>query len=973
MAGLRPQYWSRELAPGAPVTARHYRNPEGLVATVGRPRSPRPRSPRARSPTLTTKATADGRRRVVGAWSPESENPPDSLLACDTPLCPQDTARDKLATCWPEDGDRCCATASRASTRTPELGAAHWSRQTTISPLPQGHRDDDRALSSHQRPKSAAATVPSRSPVSLAASPSPVPSTPSQWRPPSSSLWPSETVQDGSCSSRHLQAEAVRLAEQVLAPKASEPGAAGSFQEQEDAEAATELPLSPRRAAQVCEFAREVLQDLSIKNATWNPQRWKKAHDAVARTGDTHILVPLLRSVQFFTDQAVADRRYTVLTDQTDGRGNRILKVVDMTGGQHPFMNDVPGFKLFGRLNTNNPKAAGPLRPVRVRTFCPLDMSIDLYDTGRRMVQSPLTTCPPLVLVVEVLRFDQDGLIDLNHSNALAPHDMLLRSDFAKFVRRLNDHMRQIVSVGQPSLQHHLTSLHDPYMVRFDGVTIFRKPWKDGYGFLSRPIQVDVILTAFPVTTAPVMRVAKERVGFLEWYQDQNDESALLQRMDLLGRVASQRAEGEDGQLPILMLPAPGSGGTYRQPREAVASALKNWRWEYSPLFSEVFLLCRGRGCADVMLADFFDKHVNADKAVIVAARPALEASPEMDGFFGDGSDGDEAAPTSGSSPMSPVSPLGALSELSPLSPSSPASPEAIAALPVGRAATVPAGAAVSRNDATSRSPSPAPGALPEVPRQAPRSFEDFDRATQKPARRSSMAAAIPPMKGERRPSDGVEKEDSLPMSPSSMRRHSVGGEVRQRRFSVSSDAGPQGLMRRASIRQDAVECLKATHTATQMRQKVTMGSEAKFTGERHSAEGEDLRGRAFPGGGDLNRKPSVKNPAVERVEIVGRKRHVVTDYQLKVRELTRLKLRTRDAKCLEQWHDWEDARRSREVKADEEATQRLLDRETLQAVCEAEAAKFVALTTSLASGKYAPSPSHHGVRVHASRRRSGV
>eukprot|EP00929_Paragymnodinium_shiwhaense_P038379 TRINITY_DN2027_c0_g1_i4.p2 TRINITY_DN2027_c0_g1~~TRINITY_DN2027_c0_g1_i4.p2 ORF type:complete len:101 (-),score=23.48 TRINITY_DN2027_c0_g1_i4:208-510(-) len=71
--------------------------------------------------------------------------------------------------------------------------------------------------------------------------------------------------------------------------------------------------------------------------------------------------------------------------------------------------------------------------------------------------------------------------------------------------------------------------------------------------------------------------------------------------------------------------------------------------------------------------------------------------------------------------------------------------------------------------------------------------------------------------------------------------------------------------------------------------------------------------------------------------------------------------------------HDWEDARRSREVKADEEATQRLLDRETLQAVCEAEAAKFVALTTSLASGKYAPSPSHHGVRVHASRRRSGV
>lgn len=110
----------------------------------------------------------------------------------------------------------------------------------------------------------------------------------------------------------------------------------------------------------------------------------------------------------------------------------------------------------------------------------------------------------------------------------------------------------------------------------------------------------------------------------MEWYADEVEHTALLERLNLIGAVALQEA-GIDGAAvsqteglvednagnegPTLVIGMPGCGERHtRHPHDAVANSLKHWRRRFGRHFHSVFVCCGGD---DPRLARRLDMIVN--------------------------------------------------------------------------------------------------------------------------------------------------------------------------------------------------------------------------------------------------------------------------------------------------------------------------------------------------------------------------
>eukprot|EP00927_Polykrikos_kofoidii_P043415 TRINITY_DN37483_c0_g1_i1.p1 TRINITY_DN37483_c0_g1~~TRINITY_DN37483_c0_g1_i1.p1 ORF type:complete len:809 (-),score=123.72 TRINITY_DN37483_c0_g1_i1:52-2478(-) len=238
---------------------------------------------------------------------------------------------------------------------------------------------------------------------------------------------------------------------------------------------------------------------------------------------------------------------------------------------------------------------AGPERvklippPVLISDWSPLDVAVRHRQLGgtRRAV----------VLVVEIGAFRDDGSVDLGHVSGMSPQCLLLRSNASQFLSTAEKAIWRSGS-GQTSMRDHLTVRSDPYLAVCRDVTIFRGPREQGYPFLKDPFFVHIIFWAMP-STRPQVQITRKDDDRKEWYMMEFDHIALVERLNLVGAAAMQyfQESSADADLnPVLILPLPGSSGHIGHPRDAVATAIRQWRHRFTSHFHSIFVCCGNRG-----------------------------------------------------------------------------------------------------------------------------------------------------------------------------------------------------------------------------------------------------------------------------------------------------------------------------------------------------------------------------------------
>lgn len=237
----------------------------------------------------------------------------------------------------------------------------------------------------------------------------------------------------------------------------------------------------------------------------------------------------------------------------------------------------------------------------------------------------------PFVLVGEVNEFDSVGSIDSSRPGALTPSDLLLRTDFARFVESTIKHPRQGFEEGVDTVESRLRSKSNALLARCQQVVLFRGPPEQGYPFLEEPAHISLLLTAMSDKTPKTRTVFYKKRGKVEWYQDPRSYSALLERLSLIGDLAAQECSA-DGSKPVLILTAPGCGGAFRQPEGAVAAALKHFRRKYSTCFEQIFICCRGRGGGDFKMASRLRDVVNRQPGVARTGRQGAAVATVKEG-----------------------------------------------------------------------------------------------------------------------------------------------------------------------------------------------------------------------------------------------------------------------------------------------------------------------------------------------------
>jgi len=332
------------------------------------------------------------------------------------------------------------------------------------------------------------------------------------------------------------------------------------------------------------------------RNRPWNALHWLEVRQQLIDDGKVKDLPGLMKSVHASSARALKSEAY-----QLDH-----LTSIDLS----LYLQPAESIRWFGRRNVKVPQMPAGLQsgviepPIIVVDQSPLDIVRDLQSLNKEERR-------PICVVLEVSSFDKNGAPNLNsHGKAFMTNqnDCLVRTDFERFAHVASGGLRG----AKCSVRDHLAAQHDPYVVVCPNVTMFRGSRDDGYPFMERPMHITTICCSMPSSRPAVTVSSNYGTGErTEWYTSDADQTALLERLSLMGFAALQDhthlQDCDAEKKAILILSALGCADRGLHPRDAVANSLKHWRTRFARLFHTVFLACG----PDHELAEHFDLSIN--------------------------------------------------------------------------------------------------------------------------------------------------------------------------------------------------------------------------------------------------------------------------------------------------------------------------------------------------------------------------
>lgn len=323
----------------------------------------------------------------------------------------------------------------------------------------------------------------------------------------------------------------------------------------------------------------------------WDSLAWLEVRQLIMDEGKIEDIPPLMATVSASTEEVLQRRWY-----ETE-EGVR----VDLSKHMRP--REVATW--YGRCNVSVPTTAAQRNeneiapPLIISDQLPLEVLNSLEFIGE--------THRPINVVLEVEDFDDRGHLKYNQCTSILQQNLMLRTDFQRYFSAVGSELKAFAATPK----EHLQALHDPYVCLCQGVTMFRGPREDGYAFLETPVNMRCIISALHVSR-PAVNVLLDDGS--QWYTDEKDQTAVLERLNLIGLCALQKLEPstikeKDGKeaLPILVISAMGCLGRAMHPRDAIANSLKHWRHRYAHLFHTVIVACG----PDLDLAYRLDRVIN--------------------------------------------------------------------------------------------------------------------------------------------------------------------------------------------------------------------------------------------------------------------------------------------------------------------------------------------------------------------------
>eukprot|EP00445_Apocalathium_hangoei_P003875 CAMPEP_0203860672 /NCGR_PEP_ID=MMETSP0359-20131031/12563_1 /ASSEMBLY_ACC=CAM_ASM_000338 /TAXON_ID=268821 /ORGANISM="Scrippsiella Hangoei, Strain SHTV-5" /LENGTH=790 /DNA_ID=CAMNT_0050777781 /DNA_START=61 /DNA_END=2430 /DNA_ORIENTATION=- len=386
-----------------------------------------------------------------------------------------------------------------------------------------------------------------------------------------------------------------------------------------DLRSCSKASSSPDKEEDLVALKEADLAQLSIRipqpysrSGDWDPVQWVEAREAALHSGRFQEATALMQAVRSSTSEALRRQRYDA---SLGGQGVQLSRHCSRAEACHWFASssvDVP------EEGAGDGRACEP--PIIVTAMAPLDVvsllsaDSDCEGFGGRVasIRGPAPVQAQVAVVVDVSEFDAEGVakVDGVPAGAVAQNNAMLRSDLSRFIEAAARQLRG----GNCTMKHHLTAMADPYVLVCPDVCVFRGGREEGYPFLDEPHKVHAVVTALP-SQRPAMHVGRgEGVGSRpsEWYATDDDEMALLERLNLVGSAALQQVRGDSNAPVVLVLDALGCSQGGRHPHDSLANALRHWRKRFAGLYHAVVLAC-GPDAAGQQLASHLDTVVNKD------------------------------------------------------------------------------------------------------------------------------------------------------------------------------------------------------------------------------------------------------------------------------------------------------------------------------------------------------------------------
>ncbi|CAE8608010.1 unnamed protein product [Polarella glacialis] len=344
-----------------------------------------------------------------------------------------------------------------------------------------------------------------------------------------------------------------------------------------------------------------------LRRVAWKPEVWLKLRQEAVQDGKLDVLTAVNRLVRFSTDQAIERMWYELPAEAKPGVRSHGTCRVDL--GSRACLMPKTTWYCKGQKDTpwtdsydSSKEAASPGTVV---------CGSSVLDTTAVLQKDVSARSSPILIVADVNEFDATGDVCASLTSAVAPEDMLLRTDLGRFLEKIR-HERK-TQLEERSLRDCLQDRDKPFVIHCPEVTVFRGSHAEGYPFYKEPFKVHVVLwsMADPRPSIHKVRYRTRGKGKAEWYGDERDYNSLLERLELVAQVARTEALGPEGQLPGVVLGFPGCEAVVSQPFEAVASALKHWRHNFGSSFNSTHVCCRGRRCPDLKLTEKARKFIN--------------------------------------------------------------------------------------------------------------------------------------------------------------------------------------------------------------------------------------------------------------------------------------------------------------------------------------------------------------------------
>lgn len=265
--------------------------------------------------------------------------------------------------------------------------------------------------------------------------------------------------------------------------------------------------------------------------SVWDPQEWKDLLQQSLETHHSHHshgledIRALMSAIHKSTQQAIAQGFYVTDTATRVNMKCRPMQIAQWFGESNVELVDVP----------KEGEEGSSIPPLIVADCEPLEVV-------RRLRQNSGSSRQINVLT-EITAFDRHtGDISKQCTALSAQQSSLLQTDFGTFLGTASRQMH----CGQSSIEQHLRASHDPYVCLCPEVTLFRGTREDGYPFLDDPFTMNVIISSL-TEERPHVIVSGDGS---EWYTDEKDQTALLERLNLIGLVAlQQQAADSDSYL----------------------------------------------------------------------------------------------------------------------------------------------------------------------------------------------------------------------------------------------------------------------------------------------------------------------------------------------------------------------------------------------------------------------------------------